>query len=388
MFPKTFPPSLLWLPALTALFLIGCQKSTASTEDPTNTVAYQAPQLPATPFNYANPTLPNFLTTPPIQGQINTPANNPITDRGATLGRVLFYDVLLSANNKVSCASCHMQAFSFSDTAQLSLGFNGGLTDRNSMSLVNTRYYPNGRFFWDERAASAEAQASGPITHPVEMGMSMPGLVNKLKGVDYYPALFEDAFGSSEIDSARIVRALAQFVRSIVSYQSKYDVGRAAFPPNQNPAQVNFPNFTAQENQGKGIFFGPGRCAGCHGTETFSSPPVATNNGLDNPFIDNGVGAALNNPQQNGAFKVPSIKNVALSFPYMHDGRFQTLEQVVEHYNSQVKPHPNLSPILRNPDGSPRRLNLSADQKAALVAFLHTLTDNAVATDEKFSNPF
>ena len=374
--------------AMVCLVFVGCKKDASNTTgSDLDVTGRAAPNLPATPFNYANLSLPAYLTTPNINGQNNTPNNNQITNNGATLGRVLFYDVNLSANNTKSCASCHQQAFSFSDPAQFSVGFNGGLTARNSMSLLNARFYPDGRFFWDERAASAEAQASRPIVHPVEMGMTMPGLVIKLQGVGYYPQLFQNAFGTPGIDSARIVRALAQFVRSAVSFRTKYDTGRAAFPPNQNPGTVNFANFTAQENQGKALFFGAGRCNTCHGTETFTSA-APKNNGLDLVYTDNGVGAITGNPAQNGQFKSPSIRGIEKSGPYMHDGRFATLEQVVEHYSTGLKPHPNLSPELRNPNGTPHLLNLTAAQKASLVAFLKTLTDTGIATDVKYSNPF
>ena len=375
-----------------ALLIAACQKDTAPVSivsDALEPVVEDrvAPNLPPTPYNYANITLPAYLNTPPIAGQINTPANNPITNYGATLGRVLFYDPALSANNTKSCSSCHQQANAFTDPARFSTGFAGGLTSRNSMSLLNARYYPNGRFFWDERSASAEAQASRPIVHPVEMGMTMPALVTKLRGISYYPQLFQNAFGTPTIDSARVVRALAQFVRSMISYRTKYDTGRAAFPANQNPGTVNFANFTAQENQGKQLFFGPARCAQCHGTETFTSPG-ARNNGLDLVYADNGVGAVNNNTAQNGLFKSPSLRGIQQSGPYMHDGRFTTLAQVVEHYNSGVQPHPNLSPELRGPNGAPRRLNLTAAQKSALVAFLNTLTDTGIAADAKYANPF
>ena len=377
-----------------ALVLNACNKDEASIVTPTDEVLLTdivygkgIPSLPTTPYNYANIALPNYFGAPNIQGQLNVPPNNPITDNGATLGRVLFYDPKLSAKGNRSCASCHQQSNSFSDPAQFSIGFEGGLTGRNSMSLLNAGYYPNGHFFWDERAASAEAQASGPITNPVEMGMSMPRLVGTLEAAGYYQPLFQKAFGSEVIDSARIVRAIAQFVRSMVSYRTKYDEGRAAFQPNQNPGQVNFANFTAQENQGKQLFFGQAGCAQCHGTETFTSPG-ARNNGLDLVYADNGVGAVTGNPQQNGLFKSPSLRGIELSAPYMHDGRFATLEDVVEHYSTGVKAHPNLSPQLRNPNGTPHNLNLSAAQKSALVAFLKTLTDTGIASDAKYSNPF
>lgn len=384
--PNRPASSILFFTSALLLAVVSCQKE--AVPDPTTVIPNSGsqPTLPATPYVYANLSLPAYLTTPPVIGQINSTTNNPITDYAATLGRVLFYDVHLSENNTTACASCHRQAFAFSDSAQFSTGFDGGQTTRNSMSLLNAAYYPNGRYFWDERAASAEAQASRPIVNPVEMGMSMPKLVAKLQNLNYYPILFKNAYGSATVDSVRIVQALAQFVRSMVSYRSKYDIGRAAFPPNQ-PPNVNFANFTAQENQGKAIFFGAGNCAKCHGTETFTSP-AARNNGLDLVYADNGVGTITGNPMQNGQFKAPSIRSIEKSGPYMHDGRFTTLEQVVEHYNSQVKPHPNLSPELRNPDGTPHRMNLTAPQKAALIAFLKTLTDTGISMDVKYSNPF
>jgi cytochrome c peroxidase len=174
----------------------------------------------------------------------------------------------------------------------------------------------------------------------------------------------------------------------MISYQSKFDVGRAQVTPPQNPVQTPYPNFTAQENLGKQLFFSlQTNCAACHGTETFTAP-TPKNNGLENPSVDRGVGGITNIPLQVGEFKITSLKNIELTAPYMHDGRFTTLEQVIEHYNSGIQPNPNLSPQLRNPDGTPRRLNLTAQEKAALVAFLKTLTDVAITSDVKFSNPF
>lgn len=346
--------------------------------------------LPSTPFSYAVTGMPAYLSSPNILGQINTPQNNPITDNGATLGRVLFYDKNLSFNNTISCASCHKQVSAFSDVTAKSNGFNGGLTGRNSMSLVDAMYYPNGRFFWDQRAATLEDQVLMPIQDQVEMGMNLSGLVTKLKGLPYYPPLFQKAFGDTNINSTRIAAALAQFVRSIVSFRSKYDAGRSTLPAAPAPPpNAPFPNFTAQENRGKEVFLVPtlGGCAACHGTETFTAPQEK-NNGLDLTTIDRGFGAVVNNPALDATFKVTTLRNVELTAPYMHDGRFATLEQVVEHYSSGVRNHPNLSPQLRLPNGMPRLANLSSADKAALVAFLKTLTDNTVATEVKYSNPF
>ncbi len=337
--------------------------------------------LPTTPHNYANVQLPNHFNQ--LDNIDNTPNNNPVTDLGATLGRVLFYDVKLSANNSISCASCHRAQDGFSDSRQFSVGFDGGLTGRNSMGLANSKYYNNGRFFWDERANTLETQVLMPIQDHIEMGMTLPELEEKLQEEAYYQYLFELAFGDDLVTSERISRALSQFVRSMVSYQSKYDVGRAQVNDEDDP----FPNFTAQENQGKGIFLGRGGCEPCHDTESFVGPN-ARNNGLDVVYADNGVGAVTGNNNQNGDFKVGSLRNIQLTAPYMHDGRFQTLAQVVEHYNSGVQPHPNLDNRLRNNNGQPRRLNLDQNERNALVAFLNTLTDPSFINDEKFSDPF
>jgi cytochrome c peroxidase len=349
----------------------------------TSTIA-NALRLPAATANYANPTLPPAFLVPPIANQDNTPANNLVTDLGATLGRALFYDKRLSLNQTVSCSSCHQREHGFSDPARFSRGFEGGLTGRNSMGLTNARWYQRRAFFWDERAATLEDQVLQPIQNATEMGMTLPALVTRLSAEPYYATLFSNAFGDSTVTSDRISKALAQFVRSIVSTQSKYDAGVAS----------NFTNFTAQENQGRQIFNNPaqGNCAACHGTDNFVPGAPIFNNGLENPYVDKGVGAISGRPQDEGLFKVPSLRNIALTAPYMHDGRFATLEAVVDFYNAGVVNHPNLSAPLRNPGGpnagQPRRLNLTVAQRAALVAFLNTLTDTSVTTDEKFSDPF
>lgn len=384
--PKMFLVSVI----STLLVFIACKKNSNNTTPPTPVDPVAAVlNLPSTPFNYASQTMPGYLTSPPIQGQINTPANNQITDNGATLGRVLFYDKNLSLNNTISCASCHKQANAFSDPVAKSNGFNGGLTGRNSMTLIDAMYYPNGRFFWDQRAATLEDQVLMPIQDLVEMGMTLPALETKLKDLAYYPTLFTKAFGDATITSDRISKALAQFTRSIVSYKSKYDAGRITFPnAPAPPPNAPFPNFTAQENRGKELFLSPQTaCAACHGSETFTAPQEK-NNGLDLTTIDRGFGAVVNNTALDATFKVGSLRNVELTAPFMHDGRFATLEEVIEHYSSGVKNHPNLSPQLKLPNGQPRLANLTAQDKAALVAFLKTLTDLSVASDVKYSNPF
>jgi cytochrome c peroxidase len=343
--------------------------------------------LPIPSFNYSNPILPPSFYVPPIVGQDNMPATNITSDAGATLGRVLFYDKRLSTNQTLSCSSCHQQQHGFSDSRKFSLGFDGGLTARNAMGLSNGRWYLRRHFFWDERANTLEDQVLQPIQNSVEMGMTLSALTNRLSAEPFYTNLFAIAFGSSEITSDRISRALAQFVRSIVSTRSKYDVG----------VPIGFANFTAQENLGRQIFFGQvgnATCAACHGTDNFVPGPNINNNGLEYPFVDKGLGAITGLAQDDGLFKVPSLRNIELTAPYMHDGRFATLEEVVEFYNSGVVNNPNLSPPLRvptppgTPPGPPRRLNLTTDQKAALVAFLKTLTDPNLVTDARLSDPF
>jgi cytochrome c peroxidase len=345
--------------------------------------------LPTTPYEYNVP-LPNFYANN-VANIDNSPITNPISNNGATLGRVLFYDKNLSLNRTVSCASCHKQSEGFSDSRTLSIGFTGGTTDRHGMTILNARYYQRGRFFWDERAVTLEDQVLQPLQNTVEMGLTAAQISERVTEQPYYNQLFINAFGDNTISNDRISKALAQFVRSIVSYQSKYDTGRATV---NNPNQA-FSNFTIQENQGKQLFFTPipqggGGCAGCHGTEAFISTRPE-NNGIDAiSTTDLGVGGASSPIRQNlvGTFKNSSIRNIELSAPYMHDGRFATLEQVVEHYNSGIQAHPNLSGILKDANGDPVKLNFSAAQKNALVAFMKTLTDNSVATEVRWSNPF
>lgn len=371
---------------MTLVFTEACKKKNTITED-SNALA--ALNLPADPFNYSNQPLPVYLSNPVITGQNNTDATNPVTNSGATLGRVLFYDKVLSINNSVACASCHKRENSFSDASVLSKGFNNGQTSRHSMSLINAVYYPNRRFFWDERAATLEQQVLIPVQDAVEMGMRLDTLINRLNKTSHYPYLFEKAFGDRTITSDRVSKSLAQFIRSIISYRTKFDTGRATINPPANPVATDYPNFTATENRGKALFFSAQTaCATCHGTETFTAPR-SENNGLESPIVDRGVGGINNNAADAGKFKVPSLKGVELTAPYMHDGRFSTLQQVIEHYNSGIKFNPNLPPQLRTADGTgPRRLNLTQQQKDDLLAFLKTLTDHAIVRDEKFSNPF
>ncbi len=371
---------------LLILLMLGC--SEAQLQNETNdlegaAVLDQYLNRPDQAYNYADPELPAFFSLPPNAELDNTPDENPVTDAGASLGRVLFYDKNLSANGSVSCASCHIQEAAFSDNVDLSTGFEGGLTGRNSMGLSNSRFYENGHFFWDERAASLEDQVLMPIQDATEMGMTLDELETKLANQPYYPILFEEVYGDPEISSEKIADALSQFVRSMVSYQSKYDEGRAQV----NRPEDDFPNFTDIENLGKRVFFSPAtNCSRCHTSDVFVGD-AARNNGLDAVISDLGLGATTGRDRDNGKFKSGSLRNIELTAPYMHDGRFETLEEVIEHYNSGVQNSPTLDNRLER-NGRAVRMNLSEAEKDALVAFLKTLTDNEFITDDKYSNPF
>lgn len=255
------------------------------------------------------------------------------------------------------------------------------------MALANARYYANRAFFWDQRAATLEDQVLMPIQDHIEMGLTLDELMDRLRNHPFYPYLYEKAFGDSAITEDRTARAMAQFVRSMVSYRAPYDVGREQVASHLDP----FPNFTEEENLGKEVYYHPelGNCGSCHLPDVFSSADVF-NIGLDLEYDDKGIGSATGRTELNGFFKSTSLRNIALTAPYMHDGRFLTLEEVVDSYNEEVQEHPYLSPEMRmwEPDGPPRPLFLSDDEKAALVAFLHTLTDLEMAEDEKWSNPF
>jgi len=381
--------------------LVGLISFTSCTKEESQKSEPDSPEilnLPEVPFDYSTLNLPSHFTTnlpdrpipTSINGADNTPDDNPVTDHGATLGRVLFYDKKLSANGTISCASCHKQEKGFSDDAVFSLGFDGEITPRHSMTLINARYYARGRFFWDERASTLEEQVLMPFQDPIEMGLTLEELVEKVKGQPHYPELFQDAFGNDSVNPDRIAKALAQFVRSIVSYSSKYDEGRSQV----NSLTENFPNFSSEENLGKNIFFStsPSRgaaCFVCHTSEAFINISVGPqNNGLDAQTTDAGAGNVFDSPLFEGRFKTSTLRNIELTAPYMHDGRFDNLEQVIEHYNSGVQPHPNLSASLADENGQPERLNLNEAERAALVAFLRTLTDETIATEEKWSNPF
>jgi len=374
------------------------------------------PMLPARPYSYTKLKLPDSIDAARLAKFDNTPADNALSDYGATLGRVLFYDTRLSANDTVACASCHRQKAAFTDGLALSVGYKGHRTGRNAMSLVNLRFsnVGGGRpgFFWDERAATLEEQVLMPIQDEIEMGMELKALEKKLQALPYYPPLFEAAFGSPQVTSDRVAKAVAQFLRSLVSFDSKFDracgkVSTSSHAEGHEEGRLgghdlhDFPDFTPQENLGKAIFMGGIRgteefaCAMCHAPPTFSMA-AAANNGLDQSYKDQGLGRLRRKsndpftPDNDGKFKAPPLRNVELTAPYMHDGRFKTLEEVIDHYSDGVHLHPNLGLALpeENRKGDLTGLRLTKEEKAALVAFLKTLTDRRFLVEEKYSDPF
>ncbi len=339
------------------------------------------------PANYTNPAWPQYYDAD-ARTLDNTPFANLGTDRGATLGRVLFHDVNLSISRTISCARCHTNGTGFADTARFSVGFDGRRTTAaHSMRLGNARFYRLGSAFWDRRALSLEEQATDAIQSPVEMGFDsahggMDAVIARMRGLAYYPELFTWAFGDSVISEIRIGRAIAQYVRSIVSLDSRFDREFAAVYDSTLPEKGvtrPFPGFTAEENRGKELYFtdtfeGGAGCGRCHRQPTFTLFAQSASNGLD--------------AGETRIFKSPSLKNVALGGPYMHDGRFATLRQVIEHYVSGVQDGPALDGQLRNLGGTPQRLPLTEADKSALVAFLTTLDDPTLTADPKFADPF
>lgn len=381
-----------------SFFIIGCQIDTAEEEvDPYSSVKEEFGSVinPEDLDNYANQTKPSYITR-------DNSGSNPITDKSATLGRILFYDKQLSVDNSIACANCHAQEHAFSVLSQSSKGVLGGITKRHSMRLVNARFGSETKFFWDERAATLEDQVTKPIKDHAEMGFSgqngrpnFDALIEKLRNIGYYRELFKLAFGDEEITEVRMQQSLAQFVRSIQSFDSKYDAGRTQVNADNQP----FPNFSARENQGKNLFLLPPQfdvngnriaggagCAGCHAAPEFDIVPNTRNNGVIGSI--NSVGTDLTNTRS------PSLRNLTNNEgipngPMMHNGIFNSLEEVIEHYNS-IPDHPgnnNLDPRLRL-NGFTQKLNLTADEKDALVAFLKTLSGTAIYTDQRWSSPF
>lgn len=369
------------------LLVISCKKRDLATEEEQQ--FSEKPVLPEKPYDYLRSS----------------------NDHRATLGRVLFYDKSLSLNNSVACASCHQQAKAFCDNLQFSAGLEELKTRRNSPSI----FAKQGPVFWDGRANSMADLVLMPIRNHVEMKFdNVNALAEKISKIDYYPSLFQKAFGTTEIDTVNLKLALNEFLINFTFSNNKF---------NRNLKKLE--NLNASESLGKTIFLGKGKCADCHNIEDpnpgfgsgYGSTPSfiagQANIGLDKIYADNGVGEISKNTGDYGKFVIPVLLNAEYTAPYMHDGRFKTLEEVVEHYNSGINDHVNLDARLRdfgnmtaqqiealdvNQNGEleasevasfpPIKLNLSIAEKKSLVDFLKTLSDPTILTETKFSNPF
>ncbi|MEP6645750.1 MAG: cytochrome c peroxidase [Saprospiraceae bacterium] len=358
---------------------LSCQKDTFNT-------FIKAPSLPASAFDY----------TPKWGGMLSQMVGHDIgiTNDGATLGRVLFYDKILSIDNTVACGSCHHQANAFADNGKLSLGIGNQKTTRNAPAISNL--YDDNLLFWDGRSPSINDLVLRPIKNHKEMGMEdMSFLVAKIKAAPYYKDLFTKAFGNNEVSADRIANAMTQFVKSMVGCNSEMD-----------KASETGHQLSPLAEMGRNVFFGKGTCYNCHSGPDFNSrggffidpffPPNGggfgwaqniADIGLDENYTD--VGMGVFDQALAGVFRIPSLRNVAMTAPYMHDGRFATLEDVVNHYNSGIKKSPNLDNVFKAWDtGEAIRLGLTDQERSALVAFLHTLTDEDYLVDKRFSDPF
>ncbi len=314
------------------------------------------------------------------------PQDNALTVAGVELGRMLFYEKKLSKNNTQACANCHKQQDAFNDLRRFSRGVEGLDGTRNAMSIFNMAWHNNG-FFWDGRENMLRDQALEPIQDPLEMNETIENVITKLSNESIYADQFIRAFGDDEITAERMGLAMEQFMLSIVSHDSKYDQYLAG--------EVEL---TESEERGRQLYFteynpffpdeSGADCEHCHGGFNFTNNQYM-NNGLDewDMMTDLGRALATGNENDKGKFKVPSLRNIAITPPYMHDGRFQTLEETVRHYNEHIKNAPSLDPALLQVVEN-NGLQLSDEDINDIVNFLHILTDESLLTNEAYFNPF
>jgi len=332
-----------------------------------------------------NPTPFDLVIPPTLPQTMPIPANNPLTEEGVQLGRKLFYDPILSADSSQSCASCHNIEYSFTDNGKrFSTGIDLVEGNRNSMALINLAW--TNRLFWDGRSGSLEEQAFEPVINPIEMHNTWENAICDLMSRLEYRIDFYQAFGVKEITSTEVTKAIAQFERTLISGGSKFDLA-------STPGTGVF--FTEQEDLGFQLFYSEtgGDCFHCHGDAgRFFTDNLFHNNGLDNipaggQFPDKGLGGVTGLPQDNGLFRTTTLRNTALTAPYMHDGRFATLEEVLDHYSDHIKPSPTLDILMITDFGGVGK-QLNQEQKDALIAFIHTLTDTGFVNNPAFKNPF
>jgi len=324
---------------------------------------------------------PLALDVPPLFAQKILPPvipfTNPQTVEGVALGKKLFFDTILSADNSQSCASCHAPVNAFTDASQFSDGIDGLFGDRNSMPIFNAAFNYDEKFFWDGRSFGLEQQALEPVENPIEMHNTWGQAVADLQSATDYPVLFQAAFNSSVITKELVTKAIAQFERTLISGNSKFDrhlLGTATL--------------TAQELNGFNVFMDEtkGDCFHCHGSDNnpLWTDNIFHNNGLDAIFTDLGLGQVTGDPADNGKFKSPSLRNLAFTAPYMHDGRFNTLDEVINHYSEGLQNSPTIDPLMKKvAEGG---VQITPQEKADLKAFLLTLSDYDFINNPDFQN--
>lgn len=337
---------------LCLFFWMGCDSTTPMVDDDPK---------PPTPYT---------LVVPARFPEMEIPVHNPMTVEGVALGRRLFFDPILSADGSKSCASCHLQQTAFSDSNRVSEGVGGARGVRQAMPLMNIGYVND--LFWDGRAESLEAQALQPVENDLELAEDWDHVVAKLQAHPTYPAAFEAAFGTRTLADTLVVKALAQFERTLLSGNAKFDrVNRGEDA------------FTEAEQRGFDLFFTEkADCFHCHGTLLFTDNRFH-NNGLDVAPADSGRAGVSGQAFEVGLFRSPSLRNIAHTAPYMHDGRFETLEEVIRHYNFGVQRSPTLDPLMQNG----RFLFLTDANVQDLIAFLHTLSDPEFLANPAFADP-
>ena len=305
------------------------------------------------------------------------PSENPLTEEGIALGKKLFFDNKLSGDNTQACASCHKPQNAFTDDSRFSNGIDGVPGTRNSMPLFNLAWNFGDRFAWDGKEFGLERQALEPVKNPVEMHSNWTAVANKLQEDPEYPNLFLKAFGTSIIDSSYITKAIAQFERTLISGNSKFD---QYLHGNASLSSEEFNGFNVFMDETKGD------CFHCHGS---NNNPLWTdngfhNNGLDEIFTDLGLGAVTGDPNDNGKFRSPSMRNLAFTAPYMHDGRFATLEDVINHYSEGLQISNTIDPLMKK--AAQGGVQLTTQDKLDLKAFLLTLTDSSFISNPNFRN--
>ena len=369
-------------------------------------------------------THPYQFGTPVNLLQVINPNDNPATEEGVELGRKLFYDPILSGNQKQACSGCHRQEFAFTDGKEISTGSLGQVAKRNSMTLVNLGWID--KYFWDGRASTLEELIHFPVTDPLEMNADTNKIVARLNSDKNYKALFRKAFGAPVIGMGDVSKALSQFLRTIVSYNAPMDlIGRDYF---LNKGLLQSQRFDVSDSVLLANMFSPGNeykynhdaalqqkikqigaddkvigafttcikchynslqifCMQCNTTIPANGKVQFKNNGLEVEGKDKGRYQLTQKEEDKYLFKVPTLRNISFTGPYMHDGRFKTLEEVIEHYNTGIQPNPNLDPLLMDSNKQPRRFNLNTAEKKQLLELVKLFSDSTVLTDKRFSDP-